>query len=321
MLEDLVSVIIPVYNVENYLEKCVESVINQSYQNIEILLINDGSTDSSANICNLMKKKDSRIKVFHKKNGGLSDARNYGINESSGKYLVFIDSDDWVDKEYVRYLYDLINNNDCDISVCEIVKITEKGKIVSNNLNNNNVLKLNQKDALKNMIEVNLFATSACGKMYKRECFDAIKFPVGRLFEDIPTNYSIFLSVENVIFGARGLYYYLTREGSITRKKFSAKNMDSIIFIEEAMKKVLIKYPEFENISNSRVFLAYFDIWKSFGKKDIDSEYYINTKSAIKNLRRKIKKSKKIDNKVRKKILLTYLPLWLVKMMFYLLKK
>ena len=117
--QDLISVIVPVYNVENYLKRCLDSIINQTYQNIEIILIDDGSTDNSGNLCEDYKKIDNRIKVVHKTNGGLSDARNTGIKKAKGKYITFVDSDDYVEYDYVEYLYNLIKKYDTNISFCK----------------------------------------------------------------------------------------------------------------------------------------------------------------------------------------------------------
>ena len=117
-MSKLVSIVVPVYNVEKYLERCVDSLINQTYKNIEIILVDDGATDNSGELCDKLLFKDSRIKVFHKLNGGLSDARNYGINQATGEYLLFVDSDDWVENEIVEKLYNSIEQNSADISVC-----------------------------------------------------------------------------------------------------------------------------------------------------------------------------------------------------------
>ena len=125
MKEELVSIIVPIYNVEKYLEQCVISLINQSYKNIEIILINDGSTDNSIDIMNKYKKLDGRVKCYCKVNGGLSDARNYGISVSKGKYIVFVDSDDYVEKDYISILYNLIIENNVKISQCGINKVYE----------------------------------------------------------------------------------------------------------------------------------------------------------------------------------------------------
>lgn len=130
-MKDLVSVVIPIYNVEKYLRKCIETVIDQTYTNIEIILVNDGSTDNSLQICNQFKEKDKRIKVINKKNGGLSDARNVGIKNAQGKYICFIDSDDFISEKYIEELHNLIVENKAQIAVCGFENVNEFGKSIS----------------------------------------------------------------------------------------------------------------------------------------------------------------------------------------------
>ena len=126
--QDLISIVVPIYNVEKYLEKCINSIIIQTYKNIEIILVNDGSTDSSGKICDIYLKKDKRIKVIHKKNGGLSDARNVGIENAKGKYIAFIDSDDFIDSDFIEILYNLIIEYNADVSCCKCNVIYKKNK-------------------------------------------------------------------------------------------------------------------------------------------------------------------------------------------------
>ena len=128
----LVSIIVPVYNVEKYLERCLDSLINQTLKDIEIILVDDGSTDDSGNICDKYAKKDKRIKVIHKENGGLSDARNIGLSIANGRYLQFVDSDDFIHKQMIEILYNTIINNNADISICDFDKVYENTKIKYN---------------------------------------------------------------------------------------------------------------------------------------------------------------------------------------------
>ena len=120
-MKELISIIVPIYKVEKYIAKCIESLIEQTYSTYEIILVNDGSTDNSLEICNSFKKRDKRIKVYTKENGGLSDARNYGLKKAVGSYICFIDSDDWVDNDFIEVLYNLLKKNKCDISICNKV--------------------------------------------------------------------------------------------------------------------------------------------------------------------------------------------------------
>ena len=127
-MSDLISVIVPVYNVEQYLEKCVDSIKNQSYPHLEILLIDDGATDSSGQLCDTLAETDSRIKVFHKANGGLSDARNYGLQHASGAFILFLDSDDYIHPHMIESLYEQMIKEDADVSVCNIMNVYETGE-------------------------------------------------------------------------------------------------------------------------------------------------------------------------------------------------
>ena len=209
-MKDLISVIIPVYNVEKYIEKCIYSVINQTYKNIEIILVDDGSTDISGKICDDFEKKDYRIKVIHKKNGGLSDARNVGIDVSTGKYIVFIDSDDYVDKKHIEYLYNMITKNNADISICQFNIVYENSDIQITDFTKKDTIKIfDNKKALETMLYNKKFCNSACTKMYKKELFDDIRFPIGKLYEDLGTTYKLIEKTTKVVLGQRTTYNYL----------------------------------------------------------------------------------------------------------------
>lgn len=303
----LISVIVPVYNVEQYLKKCVDSIINQTYLNIEILLVDDGSTDNSGKICDEIKKRDKRIKVIHKENGGLSDARNTGLDIFKGEYVTFVDSDDWINEEYISYLYGLIKKYNVELSVCEIINITDSGKILNKNLENLQEFTLDEKEAVHELLKSELFSTSVCGKLYNRKIFLNRRFPIGKLYEDIPVTYDILLKGVKLAFGARGLYYYLTRNNSITTIKFKPSRMDAIFFVEDAMEKVALKYPEFKEEINIRIFCAYFALLNSFGN-DKDSIYYKRvTLSKLRKLRIKVLFSKKSTRMQKIKALCSFL--------------
>lgn len=220
----MISIIIPVYNVENYMQTCVDSVLKQTYGDIEILLIDDGSTDGSGKLCDLYECKDSRIKVFHKSNGGLSDARNFGINRSRGEYITFVDSDDVIDTHYIEILLGLINECSVDISICNATHCYE-GQVVEFK-KASNVEILTSEDAIKAMLYQKKFLVSACAKLYKRELFENIKFPVGKLYEDSAVMYLLLEKCKRVAFANAKIYGYYHREDSITTQKFSARNFD-----------------------------------------------------------------------------------------------
>ncbi len=281
-MSNLISVIIPIYNVEKYLEKCIKSVINQTYTNIEIILVNDGSTDSCREICEKYEKLDSRIRVINKENGGLSDARNVGINFSTGDYLAFIDSDDYVSDDYVEYLYNIICEKNVDISVCGFLEVTEDGKLV-NNSEENNIKVFTDSDAIETMLYQREFDHSAWGKLYKRNLFDNLRFPKGKLFEDIAIMYEIVSKVKNVGFGSKKNYYYLIRKDSIMNKEFNINKMDLIEFSKKMVLFVDEKYPNLKKAARRRENISNFNLLRQVlmydGKYiDIENELIKNIK-------------------------------------------
>lgn len=235
-MEDLISVIIPVYNVEKYLEKCLISVLSQTYQNLEIILIDDGSTDGSGKICDEYSKKDKRIIVIHKENGGLSEARNYGINKVNGKYIVFVDSDDYVSKLYIEKLYETVKKYCVKIVQCNIAMVDENGK----EMNKMGYLQEEVKtstEMIKDLCtEHKIENTATWNKIYAVELFEKIRYPVGKIHEDEFITYKILYSVDKIAIIHQELYFYRQRDGSITKRKYSLKRLDSLQAMEERLK-------------------------------------------------------------------------------------
>lgn len=231
-----ISIIIPVYNVEKYLATCLDSVINQTYKNLEILLIDDGSTDSSGLICEQYSKKDTRIKTIHKKNGGLSDARNVGISYASGDYISFIDSDDFIDINTFTILNQYIKQYNADIITFNYYDYYNKDKISPHLLFNN--LKFYAQQEFHSTFAKDLFNkyemnVTAWNKVYKRKIFNNIKFPYGKLFEDTFSDIYILNQCNNILVIPDTLYYYRRRNDSIIgkhiqEKKYNIINIDSI---------------------------------------------------------------------------------------------
>ena len=194
MLQPLISVIVPCYNVEEYLPKCIESILNQTYRNLEILLVDDGSPDNCGRICDEYAAKDSRIRIIHKKNGGLSDARNAALDVMTGEYVTFIDSDDYVSDDYVEYLYKIIKESGVKLSVSSYQTFVDdsSAEICTNNPLFVKIVHTN--DALTGMFYQQIFDTSAWAKMYHRSLFsDGIRYPKGWLYEDLPTTYRLMM--------------------------------------------------------------------------------------------------------------------------------
>lgn len=223
-MKDKISVIVPIYNVEKYLDRCVKSLINQTYKNIEIILVDDGSPDKCPEMCDYYATEDYRIKVIHKENGGLSDARNVGIEKSTGSYISFVDSDDWVEEDFIEELYNNIKRENADISIIGYTLIWDSGKRITYS-DNNDYFVYNQEYAIKELLKQKKFQCMVCQKMYKRDIFSDIKFPLGKIYEDVAVSLPTFLKADKVVFSGDPKFYYFQRENSIVNEKFSKEKL------------------------------------------------------------------------------------------------
>lgn len=216
MEKDLISIIVPVYNVEAYLDRCMESILKQTYERLEIILVDDGSTDSSGKKCDDYAKLDSRIKVIHKENGGLSDARNAGLELATGAYIGYVDSDDWIEPDMYERLYDACVENEAELAVCryfsEYQDRTEAG-------GTGRTVSLTRDELLNIYISGHdeyVIYNSVWSKLFKRELVADMIFPKGRNSEDIMYTTRAFCRLEKAVYLDRCLYHYvLDREGSI----------------------------------------------------------------------------------------------------------
>ena len=214
-MDTLVSVIIPVYNVEKYLDRCIQSVLKQTYSRIEVILVDDGSTDESGDLCEAWAKRDERLIVIHKKNGGLSDARNYGLKYATGAYVCFIDSDDFVDSRFVEILYRLIEVTSTQIAAVGLREYSEGHSIHEDDYFPEKTEIVNRNDAIICLLRNARFQDYAWNKIYRRELFENINYPVGRKMEDLGTTYKLFRSVDKISYNPCRLYYYFQRDDSI----------------------------------------------------------------------------------------------------------
>lgn len=225
MEKEKISVIIPVYKVEKYLDRCVESVVNQTYRNLEIILVDDGSPDNCPQMCDEWAQKDERIKVIHKQNGGLSDARNFGIDASTGKYLTFVDSDDLISKNAVQRLYELKKQNNADISMCSFKNFSNENELVKSKHETPKITILKGKSVLNQIYNPSWkLGVIAWGKLYNKSLFDKVKFPVGRLHEDEFIFAQILENCKCFVYTSEQLYYYFYNTTSIT-KTLKEKNI------------------------------------------------------------------------------------------------
>lgn len=219
----LVSVIIPIYNVEKYLSKSIESVLNQTFADFELLLIDDGSPDNCGIICDEYEKKDSRIKVFHRKNFGLSASRNFGVDKAVGKYVCFLDSDDWYAPNALEIMVDLVENQKADIGMI-FIKETETENVTYDGKDESVVL--SSSECLSTMLKEHTQFVQACNKIYSRELVSDIKFPEGKYFEDLFVAVEKYSRIDRLIWSKKSCMFYRKRPGSITHSSFTRKSLD-----------------------------------------------------------------------------------------------
>ena len=223
----LISVVVPVYNVEQYLEKCINSILHQTYEHLEIILVDDGSPDNCGAICDSYSSLDQRIKVIHKRNGGLSDARNTGLDTASGELIAFIDSDDTIMPDMVEKLYHRIETDRSDMAFCGYKQVSQNGAILSEVFLPDNVL--TGFVALKVSYEnQGVLFTIAWNKLYKKHLFHGIRFPVGKYHEDEFTTYKIIDQCNKISIVREELYVYYQRDNSIMQEDYSVKRLDGI---------------------------------------------------------------------------------------------
>lgn len=266
MYSPLVTIIIPVYNVEDYLKKCVDSVLNQTYTNIEIILVDDGSTDNSGIICDELKIRDNRIKVIHKVNGGLADARNAAIDVMTGEYVTCIDSDDWVSEDYISYLLNLLLDKDCDISMVQMKKIYKYTDELDQIKEKVEII--NKVEAIEFYLYQKKFSASAHCKMYRSSILKGIRYPKGMYYEDMAVICQLLDMSDKVIVSNQQKYYYFQRENSIMNEKFNKKKMHRIKIAENILVFIEAKYPELIDAAKFRIFLAATQTYREIPCKD-----------------------------------------------------
>ena len=256
MHEDLISIVIPIYNVEDFLEDCLWTVLNQTYTNLEVILSDDGSTDRCPKICDQYARKDKRVRVIHKKNGGLSDARNVGIDISKGKYITFVDSDDFIELDTIEYLYDLLQMEDADISFCQKKYVDMSGNEINDNKNYRDIVLKGNANCMKGFFTDKGIDTVAWGKLYRAELFKTIRYPYGKYHEDVYTTYKVIAKSNCIVVGAEKKYCYRMRNESITSSGFKMQHLNAIEANIERRDFVEAEYPELIRYANAGVIYA-----------------------------------------------------------------
>ena len=293
----LITIIVPVYNVKQYLSQCLDSVIGQTYRNLEIIVVDDGSTDGSSVICDDYKGKNNQIKVIHKNNGGLSDARNEGIKLATGEYITFVDSDDVLSDCYVNDILSGMVSKKVDVGIADYIrfydtdKLQRSGVSTDNDTRNVNITYFSAIECLKKTYKSDIHGLGfmACGKIYKKELFinNNIMYPVGKVHEDIYTIYKLLYFARGIYFIDKPLYYYRVRGNSIMNGEFGKRNLvaldatrETCAFFEEHNESDLLTFA-----SNYHIRLLFTDYKKmrngsEFDKKDL-KEYRMMMKADV----------------------------------------
>ena len=242
---DLVSVIIPIYKVEPYLDRCVQSVVDQTYTDLEIILVDDGSPDNCPAMCDAWAEKDSRIRVIHKENGGLSDARNAGLTLVTGEYISFIDSDDWIAPEMLEKLFDALQRDDSDIAACTVQMVWEDDT-PAKLLTVQRSCVLERDEAQRALLRETLLKQPVWYKLYRREIIEDIPFEVGKYHEDVYWSYQTVGNARRVSLIETIGYYYFQRSGSIMGEGYSLRRLDAIEAYERRFRYLKEHFPELE---------------------------------------------------------------------------
>lgn len=276
-----ISIIVPIYNVEKYIHRCIDSILSQTFSDFELLLIDDGSPDRCGEICDEYAKKDHRIRVIHKENGGLSDARNTGLDIAKGNYFSFIDSDDFIEIDFYKELLEACKKNEADISMCGRYNVYDEKKKVGFAFGGQKIW--NSKEAIGNLLIWNNIDSSACDKLFKKHLFNGIRFPIGRYNEDIYIMTNILNKASKIVHVGKAMYYYYHRKESITTESFSERKLDLLDASQQISDFININYPDLNEKSDSFYFNSIIFLYSLFKNKESIHKYN-NVYNKIKKL-------------------------------------
>ena len=305
----MISVIVPIYNVEAYLDRCVESIVGQSYQNMEIILVDDGSPDHCGEMCDRWAQKDSRIRVIHKKNGGLSDARNAGLEIAKGEYIGFIDSDDWIAPDMYQDLVTAIEREGAELAVTGINRVYDNGYGRAQ-FTSERPYVITGDQIVQAYLLQGTFSTAACDKLYRKSLFDRRRFPVGKQFEDAPVIFDILCDIRKLAVIGKAQYNYFQRADSITGKAFSVRKMDHYAFSKEIRDRVCREYPQYRKDADifwgCKLAEILYTLYESDNRKDFAKEQR-QLYAALKPVWRAVAGSKSVPGIMRIKTVLARL--------------
>lgn len=253
-----ISVIVPVYNVEKYLRKCLDSILSQTFQDFELILINDGSADASGEICREYAAENERVRFFDQKNKGPGYTRNRGIQEARGRYILFVDSDDYIAENMLELLYGHVTKSGADMATCGVYNVFRQTSVPQ--YEKIERFECSGEEAFGLLLVGEKIPGSSCNKLIRSEILKGIRYPEGILYEDVGFHTELMQKVERVYVDTTPLYYYVHRENSITTKKFDSDAMMFIYAYEDVLRVVQKKYPALLTEARFKLFWAYFSL-------------------------------------------------------------
>lgn len=301
-----VSIIIPVYNVEKYLPRCVKSVLDQTYKNIEVILVDDGAKDNSGVMCEEYAKDIKNITVIHKENGGLSSARNAGIEIATGDAIFFLDSDDYLSTKCIEKMVCLMEENDADISIIQMKFIPENQNDECVEKEIENVVVMNSEQAIEESLYQKLYTCCAPAKLYKRKVIGEVRFPLGRISEDLATCHLFLNNADKIVYSNYYGYYYRQHESSIMHV-FNPKRLDALEWTAEIERFCRINYPSIIKASYCRTFNVAIHLLLDMPYDETEHDkYYATIWNEIKRTRVKILLDGKARNREKVAAILSF---------------
>ena len=255
----LISVIVPVYNVAQYLEKSIASIQQQTYQNLEIILVDDGATDESGRLCEKIAEQDERVLVYHKENEGLSQARNDGLKQAHGDYVIFIDSDDYIHPEMIASLYQQLVKEDADVSSCGVMNVYANSESPQTE-NQDDYFICDTETFLREYLIGEKIPGTICNKLIKKEIAAQLTFPKGLIYEDAYYHFDLIKVAKKYVVNTKPYYYYFHRGDSITTKPYAEKDLAYIDIYQKFYNEVVKEYPKLKDVAFFRLAYAYFFI-------------------------------------------------------------
>lgn len=308
MEKEKISVLVPVYNAEKYLEKCIESILNQTYKNIEVIIVNDGSYDKSYDIIEKLKNKDSRIIAIHTENKGVSHARNVALDNAKGNFLTFVDSDDFIDEDYLDLLYKTLKKEDASISTCNCKLIDEANKESIKNFGINKNLVMNGEEATENLFYYHYMRHSSWGKLYKKELFDNLRYVENKNYEDLGLTCKTFLKSNKVVYIPSGKYNYLLRKGSLIHRKANELDVKTVLdYLDEILDYINQNHKKIKKSAEFLVASQSLNLWYKIPNKKEYKKYLKRATNNIKKYRKQILKDDKVNKKSKTLFYLSYL--------------